>query len=72
MQHGIQEQFGARVALNGHPAARLPNTLNVSFLGRTGAAVAAALPGVALSTGSACHTGAVRSSERNRGVAVVC
>jgi cysteine desulfurase len=59
---GLQEIFGPRVVRNGHPEHCLPNTLHVSFLGRTGAEVLAALPGVAASTGSACHAGAVRIS----------
>jgi cysteine desulfurase len=32
----LQEQFGAQVVLNGHPAERLPNTLNVSLVGKMG------------------------------------
>lgn len=47
-----------RVVLNGHPLSRLPNTLHVSFPGRLGADVLAAVPEIAASTGSACHTGA--------------
>ena len=43
--------------LNGHPKARLPNTLNVSFPSVRGAAILAAAPEVAASTGSACHEG---------------
>jgi cysteine desulfurase len=43
--------------LNGHPEDRLPNTLNVSFPGVDGEAFLAAVPGVAASTGSACHAG---------------
>jgi cysteine sulfinate desulfinase/cysteine desulfurase-like protein len=35
----LREQFGNRVALNGHPTYRLPNTLNVSFVGRIGAEI---------------------------------
>src|SRR5262249_60686179 len=35
----LQERFGARVVLNGHPAHRLPNTLNVSLVGAAGAAI---------------------------------
>lgn len=42
------------VALNGHPERRLPGNLNVSFEGADAAALLVALPGVALSTGSAC------------------
>jgi cysteine desulfurase len=53
----LQERFGARVMLNGHPEHRLPNTLNVSFVGQVGAEVLAGLDGVAASTGSACHAG---------------
>jgi cysteine desulfurase len=53
----LQEAFGDRVVLNGHPTRRLPNTLHVSFLGRSGSEILAALPQVAASTGSACHSG---------------
>jgi cysteine desulfurase len=42
---------------NGHPAEVLPNTLNVSFPGVTGAQVLAAAPQIAAATGSACHEG---------------
>jgi cysteine desulfurase len=57
----LQERFGDRVLLNGHPTRRLPNTLNVSFLGRRGPDLLAALPAVAATTGSACHTGVTAS-----------
>ncbi|WP_433872179.1 cysteine desulfurase family protein [Saccharopolyspora sp. CA-218241] len=46
-----------RVGLNGPVAERLPNTLNVSVDGVAGHALLAAVPGVAASTGSACHSG---------------
>jgi cysteine desulfurase len=52
----LQAAFGDRVVLNRHPDHRLPNTLNVSFVGQIGAAVLARLDGVAASTGSAYHT----------------
>jgi cysteine desulfurase len=58
----LGEIFGGLVTLNGHPAHRLPNTLNVNFVGRIGAEVLSALPGVAASTGSACHAGSVALS----------
>ena len=58
----LQQRFGDRVALNGHPELRLPNTLNVSFVGREGAKVLARLEGVAASTGSACHSDRVELS----------
>lgn len=57
----LQEGFG-RVALNGHPQHRLPNTLSVSFVGMIGAEVLSRLDGVAASTGSACHAGRVELS----------
>jgi cysteine desulfurase len=50
------------VVLNGHPSQRLPNTLNVSFVGQSGSDLLAVLPGVAASTGSACHAGLVELS----------
>jgi cysteine desulfurase len=53
----LRERYGDRVLLNGHPTLRLPNTLNVSFLGRDGRELLAAMPEVAASTGSACHSG---------------
>jgi cysteine desulfurase len=58
----LQEVFGDRVVLNGHPERRLPNTLNVSFVGVVGADVLTSLDGVAASTGSACHAGSVELS----------
>ncbi len=58
----LQGCFGNRVALNGHPELRLPNTLNVSFVGQDGAALLSSLYGVAASTGSACHEGNVELS----------
>jgi cysteine desulfurase len=58
----LQKQFGNRVVLNGHPVYRLPNTLNVSFLGRVGAEILPKLNGVAATTGSACHAGRIELS----------
>jgi cysteine desulfurase len=49
---------GAVVGLVRHtPSKSLPNTLLVSFPGVLGADVLAAAPGIAASTGSACHAG---------------
>ena len=45
------------LATNGHRVERLPNTLSVRFPGVSGTALLAAAPGVAASTGSACHGG---------------
>ena len=58
----LRRIFGEKVTLNGHPTERLPNTLNVNFVGRVGAEVLAMLPGVAASAGSACHAGSVTLS----------
>jgi len=46
-----------RVTLNGPVDARLPNTLNLSIRGTLGHDLLAATPGIAASTGSACHAG---------------
>jgi len=58
----LREQFGNRVALNGHPTHCLPNTLNVSFAGKAGGQILERLDGVAASTGSACHAGRIELS----------
>jgi cysteine desulfurase len=59
---GLQAVFGQHVVLNGHPTRRLPNTLNVSFVGVLGADILARSPSVAASTGSACHSGQIKLS----------
>lgn len=58
----LQQAWGERIALNGHPTKRLPNTLNVNFLGHVGAELLASVPEIAASTGSACHEGQVHLS----------
>jgi cysteine desulfurase len=58
----LRAGLGDRVVLNGHPERRLPNTLNVGFLGHVGAELLAAVPEIAASTGSACHEGDVQLS----------
>ncbi|WP_047151776.1 cysteine desulfurase family protein [Aneurinibacillus tyrosinisolvens] len=55
--HQLADIFGKRIVLNGHPEKRLPNTLNISFLGTSGHEILEALDDVAASTGSACHSG---------------
>ncbi|HUT79541.1 MAG TPA: cysteine desulfurase family protein [Polyangia bacterium] len=50
------------LALNGHEVEGLPNTLNVRFPGIRGSAVLAGAPGIAASTGSACHEGGESAS----------
>lgn len=58
----LRATFGERVALNGHPERRLPNTLNVAFVGCLGTDILAQMPQVAASTGSACHSGQITLS----------
>ncbi|MDO8539680.1 MAG: cysteine desulfurase family protein [Opitutaceae bacterium] len=58
----LRERFGEGVVLNGHPELRLPNTLNVSFVGRIGAEILQRMDNVAASTGSACHAGRMELS----------
>ena len=58
----LQDNFGEKVVLNGHSLHRLPNTLNVSFVGKAGGEILSRLDGVAASTGAACHSGSVELS----------
>jgi len=58
----LHDTFGNQIALNGHPTERLPNTLNVSFIGRSGSEILARVENVAASTGSACHSGSLELS----------
>ena len=58
----LLEAAAGALTVNGAGAPRLPNTTSVDFHGRAGAELLASLPGVAASTGSACHAGAVTLS----------
>lgn len=58
----LQQTFGEAVTQNGKLDARLPNTLNVSFIGRDGSKILENLEGIAASTGSACHEDQVTMS----------
>jgi cysteine desulfurase len=66
----LREQFGERVVLNGHPTQRLPNTLNVSFVGCQGYEVLSHVTDVAASVGSACHDGSYELSPVLRAMGV--
>ena len=59
---GLHRALGDRVVVNGHPERRLPNTLNVNFVGWIGAELLDAIPEIAASTGSACHEGDIQLS----------
>ena len=68
----LQDAFGSGgVVLNGHPVHRLPNTLNVSFVGKAGGTILCRLDGVAASTGSACHAGSVELSPVLKAMGVI-
>ena len=57
LQRRLETSLPGFVHLNGHASERLPNTLNLSIDRVIGEEVLAATPGVASSTGSACHEG---------------
>jgi cysteine desulfurase len=50
------------VVLNGDAARRLPGNLNLSFAGLEGEALIEAMPGLAVSSGSACSSAAIEPS----------
>ena len=50
------------LTLNGHPTERLPGNLNLSFAGVEGDSLMAALPDVAVSSGSACTSATLEPS----------
>ena len=53
----LKAALPGRLQLNGPVELRLPNTLNISIRGTIGHQVLARTPGIAASTGSACHSG---------------
>ncbi len=58
---GVQDAL-VGVHLNGHPDLRLAGNLNLSFEGVAAETLIAALPGLAVSTGSACTSASVEPS----------
>ena len=67
-QQALRERLEARLAVGGFVvhgagAPRLPNTVNGRFPGVRGSALLARAPGIAASTGSACHAGEERPSQ---------
>ena len=59
----LEKSLPVALYLNGHMSQRLPNTLNVSVAGLVGEEILAETPGIASSTGSACHEGNTEPSE---------
>jgi cysteine desulfurase len=51
----LRSALGEKLVLNGHPEHRLPNTLNVNFVGQKGPELLARVSEVAASNGAACH-----------------
>ncbi|MBI4609605.1 MAG: cysteine desulfurase [Candidatus Rokubacteria bacterium] len=66
----LREGLGDALVLNGHPERRLPNTLNVNFIGHVGADLLEAVPEIAASTGAACHEGQIHLSPVLRAMGV--
>jgi cysteine desulfurase len=61
LETGLQQRLTA-LRVNGHPAHRLPNTLNVSFAGLAANSLLANMEGLAASSGAACHADTVEVS----------
>jgi cysteine desulfurase len=72
LETGLRQTLGDEtVRRNGHPEARLPNTLSVSFRGvRADALLSAIAADVAASAGSACHAQSIRLSPVLRAMGV--
>lgn len=69
LERGLKALFpDARV--HGHPEKRLPNTLSIGFKGLQAGAILAAMPNVAASAGSACHSDRVQVSSVLQAMAV--
>lgn len=62
LQAGLAARLPGRVHLNGPAEGRLPNTLNISIDDIRGHQLLDAVPEIAASTGSACHSGEHRPS----------
>jgi len=56
LHDALRTKFDGELALNGHPEQRLPNTLNVSFVGKDAPRALGGIEAFAASTGSACHS----------------
>src|SRR5262249_30979604 len=52
LEEKLRHHIGEKIVLNGHRELRLPNTLNVNFVGQVGAELLEWVPEVAASTGS--------------------
>ena len=62
LHQALDAALPGAVHLNGHSDHRLPNTLNISITGTFGSDLLAAVPELAASTGSACHSGITEPS----------
>lgn len=57
LHEGLKAAFKGELVLHGHPELRLPNTLNVGFVGCRNGELLDALPGVCATAAAACHAG---------------
>jgi len=55
-------RLGHSIIRHGDPENTIPNTLNVSLIGRNGAEILAQAPEIMASTGAACHDRAIKVS----------
>ena len=58
----LTDALGDSIVLLGHPTQRLPNTLNVSFLGQIGLYLLESMDDLCFSVGAACHSDADQPS----------
>jgi cysteine desulfurase len=58
LESGLLQQL-TDLQVNGHPHQRLPNTLSMSFAHLAANQLLAAMSGLAVSSGAACHAGTV-------------
>ncbi len=61
LETGLKAEL-ADLRINGHPGKRLPNTSSISFRSLAANEILSELPDIAVSAGSACHSGSVAVS----------
>ncbi len=62
LHEGLKAAFKGELVLHGHPDLRLPNTLNVGFVGCRNGELLEAMPGVCATAAAACHSTAAAIS----------
>ncbi|HWP47701.1 MAG TPA: cysteine desulfurase family protein [Candidatus Limnocylindrales bacterium] len=61
LHKGLEQKLD-QIRLNGHPEKRLPNTLSIGFANLEANTLLSRMEGLAVSAGSACHSGSVEIS----------